>query len=1714
MAHHADDDDIVDWLAADLDDDNIVDWLAAAGLGDLNLAVASPPGAAGTARPAAVAGPSRPSLPDTAVADTARPAAVASPRDAADTAMATAPPAAVASPPVAAVTAAAAVASPPRQVAASQEALAALAPAQSVVLAAAVAAASPPDVRPAAAASPPVAALAVAPAAVRKRCLKYQAHLMRAAKAARQAKEVLANQRRTIREAIKVMEAQARRRRCSRRLGLTLQVSRAKKGGVPLMNLEVRGCGAGPAATKKIALPLSLVLQVGLDDSTVSKRVAAVHGVSDRTAKRCRQLVAGLLMSHYEQRLQKEAQRPEPISFVVSALAWDETSETLRLRLPLESQNSFGVASTVWHVLVSEQRLLVGGGDGVRRFDPIRPTVPLMRTSAACTYRALMKVPCVMPLVNTEARLLARADIRICHFERDAANVNNKLVAHVIRQRRGCLCSDLTCGNHQTQLVDASVLNAMAMGTQLISRLYSVSLLFRMGANWLRMIHAVPRVVIQRLRVLRGKPPASAFGKEFRDYLATNRQVESRYSKYVSPTEMPSAFQAQQQFQRRLDALLAVCNGPLGTAPWTHYCANESCCSGYDLVVTQRRMSEAIVGFFFCSLPTIPSPSKWTKTGPCLDWVLGCLWVHSALPQIMDEAFSRAFVSSTLGAPRNEDDQLFTEEVAWRQLEGKRMRLATEFFRKPDISASLTILALVKEPLRWLTCVFLKCAKSLEEPTQWPPLCDLCRKDASCVTSVLQYYSYLCTGEAARLCLLFRGQSPDAWQRHHTTQALEVRRVVLVAASWVHERHVRRLQTWPWRLASLPDTRLPLDERQAVAKEFWDTPRCCLDGGFSRRLKESLHEWQELLRPQWMSALLAWASTVRCTMAHIEFKHAKNRRRAHPQMSWEQFTALYVTGEAKASLILAERAAQAETVRARAVVPFDQVPGPGPPKERRHKTALALFRSEAMSRDRTLGIAFNPCSKSYWDKVKADFARLPENTRQIFENRAALLRHAAQAQRRRSRCAAATTAATAAAAPAASPAAAAPVANPAPLPSLPSCPSETAMVPFVRVRVGPEAPPQQEDLLLALRQRKTNLHSLADQFRKTHETTAGDDPSFPAEVRYQKSCGPLCRRVKHYRHEHILRYIRTIASSFAKPTLVPAGDVLLAFEVMDRVHWAALVSASKHSGCMPARENLVQYVDVDSTTATAVKGRGWSRVRLRLARMLRVTVRPSASSIFSSMLRAPFDEQPVGTLRHFSSEEWVCELGIDAEASTRIALHKVLWKSETLDTLLTTGLDPDVPSFVLPTEPPPPRGPEPPVLPPPVPPFPPSGPGLPGPRGGEDSDSLTDSDSEPDWLCDQLSELMATAAAAPAAALPPPARTPTVASPSGPSASASQPTAAPALVVAEPSAVASPSAASATPKSKPGPAAAASRTRTPSPSPSSGLDTDTEAAVEAEAEAEAARDGGEAMALGLDGGAAGPAEVQEILSTARAQNECDSESMEEADAEAEEEEEAAVAAAAAASQADAQAAPAAPAPAPTPTPTVAVAAAASRPVVVPPAAAPPTAAVAEPPVAAAAAAASGPVAAVAAPTAAVAEPPAAAGLAQALELTQATTKNDLCRILGIEVTSSWNVLPPPTHAANAQRLGFIRAFGMALKCTCKLPGHAAACTLLVNTRDDLSFDSCEVLLLKWLCAGSGSSGAQHLALRDNIRREQREAAAARRAAAARGRAGSRPTLGR
>lgn len=428
-----------------------------------------------------------------------------------------------------------------------------------------------------------------------------------------------------------------------------LRLAQDRYGGIVIQ----RGSG-------RKRIPPETMLAIAFAPFARRNDAARAQAVAPQTVTRIRTIVAAC-MSRCEAAFMRGlaagfASHP-PRVFIVS-MACDSTKQKLSLNLHrgfLQNQTT----RSSWNCLVSRQRFAWTLLAIARWFQSefVRPNVPLLGDAGENLLDGLYGLPVVAPFLDFENSGLRQADISIAHYDLDGHAANIRMVAG----RRAdlpqtTLVSVRHCGNHANNLVEGCTIDSAS--SSLLSWMYSASLFLGMGGNFLRLIHSTVEVVRrfmdppQRADRISEVDPVAA---EIMDYSIRNYRA---YAEAYEPETWSSDEEddnrecsdrrehkkRHEQFAQAWNAFLGFFNGPVwrvGGRLGPHHCSSPECCSNYDPHVSRDKAVKVIVNLLYRVMPGVPTKSKWTKLGPCLDWHMLAQGLQGILGLAVPVAFGK-----------------------------------------------------------------------------------------------------------------------------------------------------------------------------------------------------------------------------------------------------------------------------------------------------------------------------------------------------------------------------------------------------------------------------------------------------------------------------------------------------------------------------------------------------------------------------------------------------------------------------------------------------------------------------------------------------------------------------------------------------------------------------------------------------------------------------------------------------------------------------------------------------------------------------------------------------------------------------------------------------------------------------------------------------------------------------------------------------------------
>ena len=696
---------------------------------------------------------------------------------------------------------------------------------------------------------------------------------------------------------------------------------------------------------------------------------------------------------------------------IIKHQKFDETA----LLCSLNPQKNRHRSRSTWQTMIYRLRLIVIWPSGENVVLQVAlPPVVLLSTGAASQFYALHFHPSFKVVNNLVSLLQKKSEETLDLIEADGAAANERLIAHLYKLAKESdkLMSHARCMNHAVQLTNAAVLSSLDQ--DLLSRLYSLSTFLRNLGYWGRLQQAVRQWLSQSLLFrpeslsVDEMPAPDRRLRELLSYLQFWRDLEAR-----SESEECQDPKTAERFKSKVDRLLDMFNGEISGAPChvcTHWSLPPSARHCQDRMDCIRKCTDALLDIFVSCMPTIPAPSKWTTMFGSLDFCLHGLLMHGWLV----EAYKIAFSSLTFAEFEDggaEQDPRLIEALSFSAVNGRRHQGSLRFLQDADTAWTVACLSIIMEATRCLTWYWMGSLKKSLNANRRCVLFETLDPEVSAVRGVLQHLSSLVmnvsgTGRVALLSA--KHVSFEEFCLHDPAKVRLFRRLLMLVSGWVYRRQHVYMHDLRYAIAILGDSQANDRAVQRVLLQ-WDTKRhCCTQPGIARMLKMRGLSSQDLCSPKWRSVMCFYGSTLQWSICDVESKHAVNRLSAGSAFS--TICAKYVNSEAN---LIQKQSSQEHVASSSASSGSMPAPHGGryaaiSQKETRKgqgvkaQPALELFRADFLKREARAGVA-NPCTKEMWDAVRAAYAGLTQQQKQVYQSLAEDSQASASAARARAK---------------------------------------------------------------------------------------------------------------------------------------------------------------------------------------------------------------------------------------------------------------------------------------------------------------------------------------------------------------------------------------------------------------------------------------------------------------------------------------------------------------------------------------------------------------------------------------------------------------------------------------------------------------------------------------------------------------------------------------
>ena len=288
------------------------------------------------------------------------------------------------------------------------------------------------------------------------------------------------------------------------------------------------------------AMPLGVWLDLAFNPVAANRTLGRASKMSDTFVRNIRKKTA-----HTIDKL-KERTSDEVVDFInsgtdmvgASTMQFDGTEQKVHLKF---AASYTAAGNKAWHVLVSLQMFLIGGGTAATSplcYNLMRKPVACLTKTAESYYDGLFASPQAAESVKIAKACTTKLKLFGSHYDMDSGSNNLRLMYRLVSNialEKALLLSVMLCGNHGQNLCENA--SADVMDHAYIDRLTIIANLFRMGAYLLRIIVGITLAFEQSpLPIRRAKPAGpSRFVQELGDFIVRNYRVYA-YHRSNRPT--------------------------------------------------------------------------------------------------------------------------------------------------------------------------------------------------------------------------------------------------------------------------------------------------------------------------------------------------------------------------------------------------------------------------------------------------------------------------------------------------------------------------------------------------------------------------------------------------------------------------------------------------------------------------------------------------------------------------------------------------------------------------------------------------------------------------------------------------------------------------------------------------------------------------------------------------------------------------------------------------------------------------------------------------------------------------------------------------------------------------------------------------------------------------------------------------------------------------
>ena len=655
--------------------------------------------------------------------------------------------------------------------------------------------------------------------------------------------------------------------------------------------------------------------------------------------------------------------RDQPPLAAHELLAFDSATSRVRLdlRLALDhadpdlelNEISYGKG---WHCLVSEREVILTFPRQDVSLALAVPIIPCDDTSANSMYRALFELEASAELQRRIRALTSTAPVSTITWGVDGAFGNEKLFEHTEQTAEADPMTKLLCKNHRVYLIETAA--QQIAGEPATNGVWQLASWMRGGSNHLRCVASVLPTLRHFVDIEIGEPPAGSnlLAQELMDYVLTHHQA---FRRAIAIDGENASQRVREKIQQRWRKHLSIWNGPMEDRQRIRVFVPHEVNRESHL----KKMATSFCDTVLAHVLPQPEMGKWTKFSPAVEWIATLDLHNGMLSKLVEQACATTDLE-VVSCPDPGDAAPRTETLRFHKMDkGPKVTKVKEIAADITFMALYSMFLLILEPVRFLTCFFLKASRDIANTCRSPVL-DWLNSECSPSIAALQYLRSVGRGTAARCRIVFGCLGCASMQelmRHPVHRLKGVCFVIWARAisAAVYRRVDLPRRALPVAGAQLADGRVGVRTRVELARRIVEKPGCCV-GRFWERLLRALPlrpSAEDLLEENCQRLLHGWVRILDrgLTIARLERRNKRTRTIiTQPSMRWADFVSVSLLREISAIRDGARRHAVQRSQQFRPPRQDDKLPPP-PKKPKRGLSAFEVWLTEYHSDQKVAG---------------------------------------------------------------------------------------------------------------------------------------------------------------------------------------------------------------------------------------------------------------------------------------------------------------------------------------------------------------------------------------------------------------------------------------------------------------------------------------------------------------------------------------------------------------------------------------------------------------------------------------------------------------------------------------------------------------------------------------------------------------------------------------